>query len=149
MIFFKFKRIAIFFLVLILILVAIFFLIAEKNKLVIINGKFFVAETATSPEKQEKGLSGRRKICAHCAMLFEFKKSDNYVFWTKNMRFDLDILWIEKNKIKHIEKNISHNFKGVLDPETKADKVLEINAGLTDKYGIKIGDRIKIWGNLE
>ena len=57
------------------------------------------------------------------------------------MRFPLDIIWILDGKIVHIEKNVSEKFSGTLSPQVDADSVLEINAGIVDKIGIKISDK--------
>lgn len=56
--------------------------------------------------------------------------------------------WLPQNwcggKIVHIEKNIPRNFSGAMNPLKKADKALEINAGIADGLGIKPGDEIRI-----
>jgi len=61
------------------------------------------------------------------------------------MRFPLDILWILDGKIVYLEKNVSEKFAGILSPPIVADQVLEINAGIADKLGVKAGDEIKFY----
>lgn len=109
---------------------------------VIMGGEVFRAEVVSTKEKLEKGLGNRNDMCASCAMLFRFSKSGKYSFWMRDMRFPLDIIWISDGKIVHIEKNIQQGFSGILEPSSEADFVLEINAGLSEKFGIKIGDRV-------
>jgi uncharacterized membrane protein (UPF0127 family) len=75
-------------------------------------------------------------------MLFEFSQSGRYSFWMNDMRFPLDIIWIANGKIAHIEKNVSEKFAGTLIPLSDADRVLEINSGIADKLGVKVGDMI-------
>ena len=91
-----------------------------------------------------QGLSGQEDLCENCAMLFLFNEKGWHSFWMKKMKFDLDMIWIDKNKIVYIVKNVSRKKEfEVIKSEYKADKILEINAGLADKLGIKVGDKVK------
>jgi len=109
-----------------------------------IGGNFFQAEIATTPAKRSQGLSGRKDLCESCAMLFVFNEKGMHSFWMKKMKFNLDIIWIDKNEIVYIVKKVSKKKEfEIIKPEHEADKILEINAGLTDKLGIKIGDKVK------
>jgi uncharacterized membrane protein (UPF0127 family) len=76
-------------------------------------------------------------------MLFIFPQKGNYDFWMKGMQFDLDIIWIEDGKIAALEKNIPHASGKTIKAEKSADQVLEINAGLADKYNLAEGDQVK------
>jgi uncharacterized membrane protein (UPF0127 family) len=107
-----------------------------------IGENIFQAEVAASSVKRRQGLSGRKELCENCAMLFLFSERGRHSFWMKEMNFDLDIIWIDKNEIVQMAKNVSRKeeFKAI-QPEREADKVLEINAGLADKLGIKVGDK--------
>jgi len=67
------------------------------------------------------------------------------------MRFPIDIIWIKNNRVVGIEKNVPAPEKGipeaalkVYNPPESVDRVLEINAGLSDSLGIKIGDSFAI-----
>jgi uncharacterized membrane protein (UPF0127 family) len=123
--------------------------------------KIFI-EIADTKEKQEQGLSGKNKLMEFVkdnkieteGMLFVFEKPEILNFWMKDMKFDLDMIWLDENfKIVHIEKNalassydknnpslskiFSNNESGNL-----AKYVLEINSGLTNKMNLKIGDSL-------
>lgn len=135
---FKFK-------ITILIVLASFLLIAfwgmkNQESTVTINNYTFKIETVSTPEAIQKGLGGRDNLCENCGMIFIFSKEGRHAFWMKGMRFNIDIIWIEDNKIVYIAKNVEYTSKEVIIPEMEADQVLEINAGMTDKLGIKIGD---------
>lgn len=130
---------------LIFLIVGILFFGHKYFKVVSVNGKIFITELALTPKEQEKGLGERKDLCERCAMLFYFKTKDIYLFWMKDMNFDLDIIWILDNEIAYIEKNVSHQSLEKIDPKIKADKVFEINAGLSEKFNFKIGDRINIY----
>lgn len=116
----------------------------EGNKIVSakIKNNIFNAEVVSSDEKMQKGLGGRSKMCQFCGMLFEFSEAGRYSFWMKDMRFPLDIVWISKNKVVHIEKNVKPDFDGILTPSEDADNVLELNAGTVDKSDLQIGDTV-------
>lgn len=117
-----------------------------ENKIVEIRiGKnIFQAETAITPAEKSQGLSSRKELCENCAMLFLFEKRGWHSFWMKKMNFDLDMIWIDKNKIVYMVKNVSKKKEfEVINSEYKADKILEINAGLADKLGIKLGDKVE------
>lgn len=102
------------------------------------------AEVAASFTERSQGLSGRKNLCENCSMLFLFEERGLYSFWMKEMNFDLDMIWIDKNVIVDIAKNISRKKESeIIEPNYEVDKVLEINAGLADKWGMKIGDKIE------
>lgn len=125
-----------------IILVIIYF---SRHRIVEVGNQKFFVELAKTPERQKQGLGGREKIREKGGMLFEFEKSAEYSFWMKDMEFDLDILWIKEGKVAYIAKNVSQKSPGTINPKIKADKVLEINSGLSDKYNLKIGDSVRIY----
>lgn len=135
-----FKILAIIF----LILTVSGFVYIGKYRTIKIGGQKFLVELARTPKKQAQGLGGRAKISENRGMLFDFSKAEQHSFWMKDMQFDLDILWIKEGKIAYIAKNISHKSSETINPQIMADKVLEINSGLVDKYNFKIGDSVKI-----
>lgn len=139
------KKIVIIFLAVILILLALgqFFSLNDFKQIEIGKEKF-KAETVSASGKLEKGLGERKELCQNCAMFFDFPERGEHIFWMKDMNFDLDIIWIDQGKIVHIEKDVSHKTPQKTYSGAIAEKVLEINAGLSDKYDFKIGDRIII-----
>jgi len=112
-----------------------------------INGNEFIIEVAVSLDEQEKGLSIRQTLPENRGMLFLFPKKSRYPFWMKGMNFSLDMVWMDGDKIVDITKGAKPSKESeppIIKPSVKADKVLEINAGLCDKFGIAIGDTIAI-----
>lgn len=128
---------------------AVFWLIRDSGrnseKKVMVGNEEFRVELADTPQKRELGLGGRETLCQGCAMVFVFPESGQYSFWMKGMRFPLDILWwrSKDGRIVHIEKNIPADSRKSYAPSEEADRVLEINGGLADKYGIAVGDKVK------
>ena len=100
-------------------------------------------EIADNDQKTTQGLMYRKSMEENRGMLFIFPKADMHNFWMKNTIMSLDIIFIsEKKEIINIHKNtIPYSEKHY--PSLKpALFVLEVNAGYSDKYGIKEGDII-------
>lgn len=123
-----------------------------QTKSVTIDEIGLTAEVADTPEKREIGLGGREDIRETEAMLFMFP-DENIIpsFWMKNMKFAIDIIWINDNKIAGCEKNVqpplteqNEMILPLYKPRTKIDLVLETAPGFCDRYGIKVGDIVKI-----
>lgn len=119
------------------------------NNTVKINNHTFKVEVVNTPEKEQLGLSGRTSLPQNQGMLFVFDKKDYHYFWMKNMKFPIDIIFIDGERIVSIAKNAPVPKAGAENlPLYKSggpiDRVLEINAGLSDKYKIKPGDKVEI-----
>lgn len=54
---------------------------------------------ADTPEKWEKGLMFFRKLEGVDGMIFLFPDKQPRIFWNKNTLMDLDLLWIDDNKV--------------------------------------------------
>jgi|WetSurMetagenome_2_1015567.scaffolds.fasta_scaffold24666_5 uncharacterized protein len=121
-----------------------FFEYGKEKGEVAIGKTIFKAEIVSSDSKRQKGLGARKKLCQKCSMLLVFPGQDLWGIWMKGMEFDLDIIWISGSRIIKIEKNVSKNSKDIFFPKDPADKVLELNAGVTDRKGIKTGDAVEI-----
>lgn len=116
----------------------------KEIKEIIIRGHTIHAEVSRTAETNTLGLSGREEICRSCGMLFLFPEKSRHSFWMKGMQFNLDIIWISDNRIVGIEKRVFHDDKklSVLRPEVEVDRVLEVRAGLSDEWGIAMGDEV-------
>jgi len=123
--------------------------IEHDTKTISVNGKNINVYIADSESKRSKGLSIFESISDDQGMLFTFEKADIYFFWMMNMSFDIDIIWINGGRIVEINKKIPAQIGAESEdliryfPPSPADMVLEVNAGWTDKYNIKVGDTVK------
>lgn len=129
-----------------LILSFLFLGAACETKKVCFSKYCFLVELAKTDEERASGLMFRNYLAPKSGMLFIFPKEGLYSFWMKNTRIPLDIIWLDNNKqIVFINKNTKpcedSNCPAV-EPEIKASYVLEINAGICDEIGLKIGDRL-------
>lgn len=106
-------------------------------------------ELADNNFKRMQGLMYRKEMAENQGMLFIFEIEDYQSFWMKNTILPLDIIFVNVNKeIVKIHKNTTP-FSEQSYPSIKpAIYVVEVNAGYTDKYGIKEGDKISwVYGN--
>jgi uncharacterized membrane protein (UPF0127 family) len=115
---------------------------------VVINQKKFHAEVAKTQGDIEQGLSGRDSLPEGNGMLFVFDKPGYYPFWMREMKFPLDMIFLYQNKIVAVYPNVPPMKPNENGPQyggdTKIDRVLEINAGLAQKYSFEKGDSIKV-----
>src|SRR6266404_1229193 len=67
-------------------------------------------EIANTDQSREQGLSGRDKLTDSQGMLFDFKNTGVTApgFWMKDMKFNLDLIWIRENQIVGITPNVPH-----------------------------------------
>ncbi|KKR31903.1 MAG: hypothetical protein UT65_C0014G0002 [Parcubacteria group bacterium GW2011_GWF2_39_8b] len=112
---------------------------------IILNGKIFQAEVVRSQSELGRGLSGHKGLSDNEGMLFIFDKPDNYGFWMKDMRFPIDIIWLDQNfKVVHVEKSVATStYPKVFYPSGPATYVLEVNSGISDSINLQIGDEAK------
>ncbi len=119
----------------------------SKNIAVNIKGAAFNLEVVNSREDMYLGLSGRESLCSSCGMLFVFPDSTSRSFVMRNMNFPLDIIFISQGRIIKIYENLPPegafpvNF---YNSDAPADVVLEINGGLANRLGLRVGDRLSL-----
>ncbi len=100
-------------------------------------------EIADNDFEQQTGLMYRKKMDNDKGMLFVFDKSEIKSFYMKNTYISLDIIYIDaENTIINIVKNAEPLNETSLYSDAPAKYVLEINAGLSEKWDVKKGDKI-------
>ena len=116
----------------------------KKNQLCIDDHCIDIALARTQAE-QEQWLMFVKQMNDSSGMLFIFNKSDIYTFWMKNTLIPLDMIRINKQHeiidIKHATP-CTTEICATYEPQGAASYVLEINEWLTDKRGIKIGEKV-------
>jgi len=120
-----------------------------KRGVVMVGNAAIEVEVAETPLAREKGLSGREKLDQNKGMLFVFPKKDYYPFWMKEMNFPIDIIWIDNDRVVDISYNVAapstvSEFFKTYQPKEPVNFVLEVNAGFSKEYNVKVGDRVKI-----
>lgn len=98
-------------------------------------------EIAEGEYETQTGLMYRKSMLDQHAMLFIFETEIQRSFYMKNTEFALDILFINANKeVVSIQKNTIPRNQTSLPSGGLNKYVLEINAGLSDQWGIEPGD---------
>jgi len=113
-----------------------------------LGGTTVKVEIADTQDEQTLGLSGRESLLDGHGMLFVFKELSEHMFWMKDMKFPIDIIWISENfKIVDIKENATpESYPDVFLPTEKARYVLEVQAGFFASHRLKLGDKVRIDG---
>lgn len=128
---------------------SLFFVFFLKPKsYVLINGIQFTVDVAKTNDQKARGLNIYNKLPLTKGMVFPFEQENYYAFWMKDMKFPIDIIYIQNDKVVDIFPSVPNpkNTKDnpvMVKPRSKANLVLEINAGLVRKYNFKIGDKVE------
>lgn len=100
-------------------------------------------EFAETDYEVQTGLMYRNSMEDNQSMLFVFPNVAMHSFYMKNTEFPLDILFIGADyKIASFQKNAQPLNESSLSSQVPVKYVLEINAGLSDKWGLAEGDSI-------
>lgn len=121
----------------------------SQNTEVLVNEQTFDVTVAKSETEKQIGLSETEVLGVNEGMLFVFDRPDFYSFWMNNMKFPIDIIFVNGNRVTTVISNAPaptnpNESLQIYKPGSESDKVLEINAGLAKKYGIKEGTIIDI-----
>jgi len=136
---------------------------ARSTARVTLGGQPFTLEVVADNESRYKGLSGRTHIADDGGMIFVFPRSDLLRFVMRDCLVDIDIIYLDTMG------TVLQTYTMVVEPprgpgegavgETNATYdgrltnyssrspsqfVIEIQAGLVEKLGIKRGDRIEL-----
>ncbi len=119
----------------------------NQTALVTVGGVNLITSLSTTPDAQSKGLAIRDSLNENEGMLFIFETPQKYSFWMKDMKFPIDIIWINQDgKIVHIEKNLPPCVFLLPCPSyaPKDDSlyVLEVVSNFTNKFNINVGDPV-------
>lgn len=100
-------------------------------------------EIAESDYEIETGLMYREKMDTNQAMLFIFPDVAFHSFYMKNTLIPLDIIFIDEGlNIVNIRENASPLDESGIPSGLPVQYVLEVNAGLSETWGIQLGDRV-------
>lgn len=108
------------------------------------NSSEFELEIAETREQWTIGLMNRRNMDKEKGMVFIFPEESMQAFWMKNTYIPLDIIFLDSNQeVVNIEKNaVPLNETNRYRSISPARYVIELNAGVSDKYNIKPGDTV-------
>jgi uncharacterized membrane protein (UPF0127 family) len=105
-------------------------------------------EIADDEYQTQTGLMYRKSMPDNQAMLFIFNDEVRRSFYMKNTEFALDIIYLNAEKeIVSIQKNAQPYDETSLPSEAPAMYALEVNAGLSDSWGLEVGDKLEFTRN--
>ena len=103
----------------------------------------FQVEVMRTDAQRGKGLMFRRYMPDDRGMLFDFKQEQPVSMWMRNTYLPLDMIFITKTgKILSITENTEPLSDAIISSNGPAFGVLEVNAGLVARHGIKVGDQV-------
>jgi len=105
-----------------------------------------ILEVADTPLLIEQGLGGRGSLDDRRGMLFVYPSEDRWGLWMKDMRFAVDMMWIDASGhavtiLKHVE---AASFPEIFYPTRPARYAVEVTAGFVEAHGIAEGASVVI-----
>jgi uncharacterized protein len=114
-----------------------------QNNCLNINNQCLSLERVDTNQARIKGLSDRDSLAPNTGMLFVFEQPDDQCIWMKDMRFSIDIVWLDEMKaIKKIEPNVSPETYPASFCQDGTKYVMELNSGEAEKLGLQIGQKL-------
>jgi len=108
-------------------------------------------EIADDSEKTSRGLMFREMLPENRGMLFIFDEERKYQFWMMNMKFNIDMIWLDASgKVVHIVEDAApcidaaHTSLCTFSPDEPAKYVLEVNSGFVQQHGINENSVMRI-----
>lgn len=109
------------------------------------NGKSVIVdvEIAETADQRQVGLMNRTHLPEKSAMLFDFGKEKTVTMWMKNTLIPLDMMFTDaEGRINHIHENAVPHDLSIISSPYPSRWVLEVNAGFSERHGIKVGDQL-------
>lgn len=100
-------------------------------------------EIADTDFDRQLGLMFRKSMETNQGMLFIFPVQETLSFWMRNTYLPLDMIFVNADKkIVTIHKNTKTLSDQSYASTEPAQYVVEVVAGFTDKFSVKVGDKI-------
>ncbi|MGB3501165.1 MAG: DUF192 domain-containing protein [Mesorhizobium sp.] len=103
----------------------------------------FTIEIADEPLEQQRGLMFRETMADDHGMLFDMGVTRPTGFWMENTPMPLDLLFIGDDGIVKAILPGQPFSRATISPGVPVRFVLELKRGMSEKYGIKPGDRLR------
>lgn len=101
-------------------------------------------EVADSAEKRAIGLMYRENLPYNSGMWFIYETPRTVAFWMRNTLISLDMIFVDQHgEVQKIHKNASPFDETPIPGGDNIQFVLEVNAGLSERYGFQEGDYIR------
>ena len=105
--------------------------------------RVFLVEIADEPHEMQEGLMWRRELAEDHGMLFLYPAPTETSFWMRNTYVSLDIVFIDpEGQVLRVASNTRPLNDTSIPSGGEVVAVLEIGAGLAERYGIRPGTEI-------
>lgn len=127
----------------IIVAVVVFFQMDKDTYSLSLAGHDYQATIMRTEAARERGLSGTASLPSTDAAFFIFPKDAEWAIWMKDMRYSIDIVWLDKEKtvVQTVKNATPESYPNtVFRPGKNARYVIELASGTIERTGIKIGD---------
>ena len=104
-------------------------------------------EVANTPAKRERGLMGRQSLALDAGMVFVFPKDSKDAFWMKDTLIPLSIAFYDDRgrivSLLDMEPCRAQPCP-LYSPGAAYRGALEVNRGAFDRWGVRVGDRLRL-----
>jgi len=114
-----------------------------------VGGRVFTVSVVVSPEARRRGLSGKPELPTGTGVLFIFETLSYQSMWMPDMKFPLDIVWLDENlNVVNITYNATPCASVDDCPSYSSVNLvkyaIEMVAGEANKYAFSEGEALKI-----
>jgi len=126
----------------------------QSQHTLVIDGRPFTVQVVKTPATIQQGLSGRDSIATN-GMLFVMPTIDLHGFWMKDMKFDLDLVWIKDCQVIGVTLGVPAPVPGTpieslptYQPPGPVDMVLEVPSSKSPAGNWPVGTPIAVQATL-
>jgi len=118
----------------------------DKRYALSIDGKVIETIVVDNSVSRMRGLSGMESLPKDTVMLFVFDTPDKYGIWMKDMKFSIDIIWLDENgRVIWLESNVSPNtYPKVFFPPEKSLYTIEAKPGFIEQNHLVVGKILNV-----
>ncbi len=104
----------------------------------------FQSEVMRTPDERARGLMFRRHLPQDRGMLFDFKEVAPVSMWMQNTYIPLDMVFIRPDgTVARVAERTEPLSTRTIPSGEPVLAVLEVNAGVAERIGLKAGDRVE------
>ncbi|MEM7678830.1 MAG: DUF192 domain-containing protein [Myxococcota bacterium] len=104
----------------------------------------FAVDVADDPAERRQGLMNVEEMATGAGMLFVYEAPRRAVFWMRNTLIPLDMIFAdETGTVTRVHENAIPLDETNIDGGEGVQYVLEINAGLSERFGIAPGTELR------
>lgn len=104
----------------------------------------FAVEIADDARERALGLMHRTEMASAAGMLFVYPSAQSLSFWMRNTLIELDLIFVgPAGVVRHIHHRAQPLDETAIPGGDGLTHVLEINGGLADLLGLRVGDQLR------